>query len=76
MDDLPYKTFRAPKRPFVKGDWVAVKDREGKLLSTQRVVRAGPRVVRTECGRRWTQRGWYLGETRARPFPTIHLQTI
>lgn len=59
-----------PSRPFVKGDIVDTMDREGKRMETVKVLRAGPRVVKTSCGRTWTQDGYYLGH-QAWPFPWI-----
>lgn len=73
--DLTYKTFDPPSRAFKKGDVVIVHDREGTQLSTQTVVKILAKTIRTACGREWTKdRGWYVGETRAWPFPTIRLK--
>lgn len=71
--DLTYIPPKAPPRPFAKGDTVEVLDRNHRVLSRQLVVRAGPKVVRTGCERRWTQKGEWLGEDRAWPFPSIRL---
>lgn len=73
MSALEYVPPTPPPRPFAKGDVVEVLDREGRVLSRQDVTRAGPRVVRTGCGRRWRQDGWWIGEERAWPFPSIRL---
>jgi hypothetical protein len=68
---LTYVVPTTPSRPFERGDFVDVMDRDGRRESTRKVVYAGPQVVRTDCGRRWDQRGYWIGENRAWPFPWI-----
>lgn len=71
MSDLTYHVPDLPARPFAKGDAVETIDRDGVYMGTLRVVKAGKRIVHTDCGRRWTQDGdWWTGE-RSHPFPTI-----
>lgn len=69
---LTYKEPVVPERPFKLGDIVEVLDREHNVLSFVGVVAAGPRRVKTTCGRSWTQGGWWAGD-RAYPFPSIRL---
>lgn len=70
MAELTYVVPTKPRRPFNRGDLVDVMDREGTKLYVAAVVRAGPKIARTNCGRRWTQDGWRLRD-RAYPFPWI-----
>lgn len=67
---MTYVQPTKPSRPFKRGDLVDAMDREGNRMSTVRVVRAGKRIVRTSCGRTWSQRGWWIGEQEW-PFPWI-----
>lgn len=69
---LTYKEPIAPERPFKLGDIVEVLDREHNVLSIASVIAAGPRRVKTTCGRSWTQAGWWAGDG-AYPFPSIRL---
>lgn len=74
MADLTYKEPVPPPRPFKRGDMVEVLDRDHTVLSQQRVREATKNYVTTECGRIWTQGGWWVGEDdRAWPFPSIRL---
>ncbi len=73
-DALTYKRPQTPTRKFRVGDVVETLHRDGTPMETVRVVYAGPRVVRTSCGRRWDQRGWWFPGPNAWPFPTIRLQ--
>lgn len=68
---LTYVIPTKPSRSFVRGDIVDVMDREGLVISTRRVVRAGKRVAVTDCGRRWNQNGYWIGENGSWPFPWI-----
>ena len=73
--DLTYKEFDPPSHPFKMGDVVVVVDREGVALSEQKIAKVLAKTVKTACGREWTKdRGWYVGDTRAWPFPTIRLR--
>lgn len=68
---LTYKVPKPPKTPFQRGEMVEVLDREHKVISTQKVIYAGKRIVRTACGRRWDAKsGWWIGD-EAWPFPSI-----
>lgn len=67
---LTYVVPTAPSRPFAVGDLVDVMDREGKRMSTTRVMRAGPKIIKTRCKRTWSPRGWYVGHGEW-PFPWI-----
>lgn len=69
---LTYVMPKPPSRPFRRGDLVDTFDREGKRMETVQVVRAGPRIVRTSCGRTWSPRGRYLG-SQEWPWPSIRL---
>lgn len=69
---MKYKEPAAPARPFKLGDLVEVLDRDHNVLSIAGVTAAGPRRVKTTCGRSWTQAGWWVGE-QAYPFPSIRL---
>jgi hypothetical protein len=60
-----------PRRPFSKGDFVDVMTGEHNRLSTRRIVKVRKSSVVTDCGRRWTQRGWWRGDARDWPFPWI-----
>lgn len=71
MGDLTYQYYSGPRRPFKKGDPVTVTDREGRTLSHVTVKSVRGTTVVTDCGREWTTRGWYKGDDRAWPFPTI-----
>lgn len=69
---LTYVVPTKPSRPFVRGDFVDVMNRDGRRLSTRRVKRAGKRIVVTDCERRWEQsNGYWVGETGSFPFPWI-----
>lgn len=70
--NLTYKEPVTPERPFKLGDIVEVLDRGHNVLSIAEVVAAGPRRIKTTCGRSWTQAGWWVGE-QAYPFPSIRL---
>lgn len=71
MSDLTYVPAEAPARPFKVGDLVDVIDREGKVMSTREVTKKEDSDVLTDCGRWWTRSGWWIGDCRAWPFPTI-----
>lgn len=73
MTAILYYTVPKPiRRPFVRGEIVETCDRDLSTMGTQRVVYAGKRIVRTACGRRWCAKtGWWMGEHRAYPFPSI-----
>ena len=71
MTKLTYVVPAKPRKPFAKGEFVDVMDREGNRMDTVRVVRAGKKTVGTDCGRKWTQSGWWQSETAAYPFPWI-----
>ncbi len=69
---LTYVMPTKPRRPFVKGDFVDVMDREGKRMSTEKVARVHQQHwVITDCGRMWTQNGYWVGDTGTWPFPWI-----
>lgn len=68
---LTYVLPTTPRRPFAKGDFVDVMDREGARLSTQQVVLIDGHWVVTCCGRMWTQKGYWVGDTGTWPFPWI-----
>lgn len=76
MPDLTYIPTDPPPRPFAKGDTVEVLDREQNVLSRQKVTRAGTKWVRTECGRKWTQDGCWIGDFDVWPFPSIRLAEL
>ena len=67
---LTYIPPTKPSRPFKVGDIVDTMDREHNRMGTVKVVRAGPRIVKTSCGRTWSPRGWYVGHNEW-PFPWI-----
>lgn len=69
---MTYKEPETPERPFKLGDIVEVLDRDHNVLSIAGVVAAGPRRVKTTCGRSWTQAGWWAGD-QVYPFPSIRL---
>lgn len=71
MASLTYKEPVTPTRAFAIGDEVEVLDRAHVVLSTQKVVSVRVGRVKTSCGRSWDQRGWWIGEERAWPFPSI-----
>lgn len=69
--DLQYTIPKPILKPLKRGDLVDVMSRDGMRLSTRRVVRAGPRVVVTDCTRRWRATdGRWIGD-RVYPFPWI-----
>lgn len=71
MADLIYKEPRPLLRAFAIGDKVKVLDREHKRIGTQKIIAVNSRCVKTACGRRWTLKGWRLGQGGAWPFPSI-----
>jgi hypothetical protein len=74
LSDLTYVPVEPPPRPFAGGDAVEVLDREGALLGERKVTYAGKRVIRTDCGRRWTPQGEFLMDNGLPcPFPSIRL---
>lgn len=70
-DALYYTPPVKPSRAFRKGDKVLILSREHTVIGEHVVTRAGPMIVRTDCGRRWDQRGWWCDEEMAYPFPSI-----
>lgn len=72
MADMTYAVPEAPARLFKSGDIVEVLNRDHKVIAIAGVVKAGPRRVKTTCGRSWTQEGWWAAD-RAYPFPSIRL---
>lgn len=69
---LYYKPPAPLRRPFKYGQLVDVRDRGGATISVRRIARVGPRVVVTDCGRRWSATtGKHLGALHAWPFPYI-----
>lgn len=58
---------------FKRGDTVELCGSDGIPCGTMKVVRAGPRVVRTDCGRRYRQGdgNWIDSDGRVWPFPWI-----
>lgn len=71
MQTHTYVVPSKPSRPFVRGDFVDVMDRDGIRMETRRIVRANKRRVLTDCGRAWSQAGWWIGADRSYPFPWI-----
>lgn len=71
MSDLTYDTPPEPTKPFAVGDTVIVADRCGNPMGEVKVVRATKRTIVTSCGRHWTPAGWWRGEDRPYPFPSI-----
>lgn len=52
-----------PARPFVHGETVSIIDSRGDVVGTERVKRAGKKVIVTKCGRRWrASDGLWIGE--------------
>lgn len=73
MDKLTYKPT-INTRPFCVGETVLTLDRNGEEMERQKVVRVGPRRVRTDCGRSWSADGhWAAGNAASDvyPFPSI-----
>jgi hypothetical protein len=72
---IDHSTYKMPPpimRPFQRGEMVNVRDSQLEVIGVQKVVRAGKRVVRTDCGRSWeATSGWWIGEFQAWPFPSI-----
>ena len=58
---------------FKRGDVVELCGSDGVPCGTMTVVRAGPRVVRTDCGRAYRQGDgcWIDSDRRVWPFPWI-----
>ena len=72
MPTLTYVVPAKPSRPFVVGDLVDVMDRDGRYVSTHRVVRVSKSTCRTDCRRTWMQKnGYWKGESGSWPFPWI-----
>lgn len=71
MSAMTYVRPTKPSRPFVVGDLVDVMDRDGRRLSTRRVVRVSRSTCKTDCGRTWMQNGYWKGESGEWPFPWI-----
>lgn len=68
---VSYKIPKHIRYPFVVGEIVEVCDRQLKVMGEQRVVYAGKRIVRTDCGRAWrATTGWFVGSAPW-PFPSI-----
>ena len=74
---LTYKVPRSIKTPFTTGETVDVCNRDLETMSQVKVRRAGPRVVTLVDGRQFRATdGWWIGEDRAWPFPSIrHAKT-
>lgn len=69
--NLTYTVPKPIRRPFETGEIVEFCDRDLKVLSELKIVRAGKRIVRVEDGRTFRATdGWYVGE-QAWPFPSI-----
>lgn len=69
---ITYKPPLQIRRPFVRGEIVEVVDRNLLMMERERVVYAGPRVVRLAGGRRFrASDGWWIGESGTWPFPSI-----
>jgi hypothetical protein len=64
-----------PKRPFVKGDVVLILSRDHQAIGEQIIARGGRYYVSTDCGREWSQKGWWRGDDRCYPFPSIVLKS-
>ena len=73
---LYYTPTDPPKQPFRCGDVVDTFDRNGVAMERVIVTYAGPKVVRTSCGRRWNQKGEWFPDDRAWPFPTIQVSKL
>ncbi|AWJ93258.1 hypothetical protein Sp245p_25890 (plasmid) [Azospirillum baldaniorum] len=71
MTDLTYVLPEPPEYPFRVGDEVETVNRNGEAMGRQHITRIKGKIVTTDCGRRWTKDGWWHGETRAYPFPSI-----
>jgi hypothetical protein len=73
---MTYKVPKPIRRPFYRGEIVETCDRDLTVMSKQRVIRVGKRIVVTECGRRWrASDGWWVGENGVWPFPSIRHST-
>jgi hypothetical protein len=68
-------TYTPPKKlrkPFVKGEIVAVCDRDLKPMSYERIVAVSKSRVKLEGGRSFrTSDGWWIGANGTWPFPSI-----
>lgn len=74
MADMTYEVPETPERPFKPGDIVEVLNSNHKVIAITGVVKAGPRRVKTTCGRSWTQSGWWAADqVRLYSFPSIRL---
>lgn len=71
MGDLTYEVPPPLTKPFAIGQTVQVTDRCGGAMGTVTVTRVTKQTVKTSCGREWTPNGWWRGEDRAYPFPSI-----
>lgn len=59
-------------RPFAVGDVVEVLDSRAFVCGRARIAKVRKTFVQTEDGREWTpDKGWWIGDTQAWPFPTI-----
>lgn len=69
---LTYKVPKPIKSPFVKGEIVEACDRDLIVMEEVKVVYAGKRVIRTNCGRTWRATdGHWVGTEQTFPFPSI-----
>jgi len=69
---LTYKVPKQIKTPFVKGEIVETCDRSLNTMDRVMVVKVTKRVVTLEDGREFrAEDGWWIGEDRAWPFPSI-----
>lgn len=73
---MKYLVPKTIRKPFVTGEVVEVCDRHLNEMGHVKIKRAGPKVVALEDGRRFrSSDGWWIGETRAWPFPSIRHMT-
>lgn len=69
---LTYKVPKPIKSPFTTGEIVEVCDRDLHTMSFVKIKRVGKKVVRLVDDRTFrASDGWWIGHTRAWPFPSI-----
>lgn len=66
-----YKMPTKPSRTFIKGDFVDCMNGDHTYMSTRKIICVGKTFVMTSCGRKWDQRGWWIGSQQTWPFPWI-----
>ena len=72
MKPLTYRKPGKVRKPFAVGETVIVRDRDLSWIGETKIKAVSANAVVTEDGRDWrADNGWYIGPSRAYPFPSI-----